>query len=122
MRGRAVLRLLLALVLGAGLALLSTFVGERSARATYPDVMGCEVSCLVVATGWPLVFVRDYTGMSVVNSAAITEAIFAADRFDPLPFAVDVVAWAALCLLLHRLVRRISLWHKRGHKSPREEP
>lgn len=32
---------------GAGLTatLLSTFAGERRAQATYPDIMGCEVSC-----------------------------------------------------------------------------
>lgn len=79
---------------GVALALLSTFVGERSAAATYPDIMGCEVRCEVVATGWPLVFVRDYLGMSVGNRADITEVWFAADRFDWLPFVVDALAWA----------------------------
>lgn len=93
---------------GVGLAatLLSTFVGERRAQATYPDIMGCEVSCDVVATGWPFVFVRDYTGMSVVNSADITEVVFAGDRLDWLPFAADVAIWSAGCLLLIWALRR----------------
>ena len=68
--------------------------------------MGCEVSCDVVATGWPFVFVRDYTGMSVVNSADITEVIFAGDRLDWLPFAVNVAIWSAGCLLLIWALRR----------------
>ncbi|MBJ7412586.1 MAG: hypothetical protein JHD15_19820 [Phenylobacterium sp.] len=93
---------------GAGLTatLLSTFAGERRAQATYPDIMGCEVSCEVVATGWPFVFVRDYTGMSLVNSADITEVIFAGDRLDWAPFAADVVLWSAGFLLLIWALRR----------------
>lgn len=70
------------------------------ARAVYPDVMGCETGCAVVATGWPLVFVRDYKGMSVVNSADILEVWIGADRFDGLPFALDVMFWTALLGLL----------------------
>jgi len=62
--------------------------------ATYPDIMGCEEACRVAATSWPLVFVRDYTGMSVVNTADILEVWLAADRFDWLPFLVNTGLWS----------------------------
>jgi len=80
-------------MVGVMLTLLSTFVGERSAFAQYPDIMGCESGCSVVATGWPLTYVRDYLGMSVVNTADITEVWFAADRLAWQPFVVDVAFW-----------------------------
>lgn len=89
-------------VAGTALALGSTFVAPRTAAAIYPDIMGCERGCEIVATGWPLVFVRDYLGMSVVGRAEITEVWFAADRFDWLPFLIDAIAWtvlAAACLI-----------------------
>lgn len=87
-----------ATALGLGTTLLSTFVGERAATAHYPDIMGCEIECLVVATGWPLVFVRDYLGMSVVNSADILEVWFAADRLDWPPFILNVIFWSLFYL------------------------
>jgi hypothetical protein len=94
------------LLLGVLATLASTFIGERSAMATYPDIMGCEIGCRVAATGWPLVFVRDYTGMSVVNTADIFEVWFAADRFDWLPFLVDVIVWTAVFLVAALMVRK----------------
>lgn len=68
--------------------------------STYPEVMGCEAGCRVVATGWPLVFVRDYTGMSVVNTADVLEVYVGGDRFDWVPFFADVAFWTALWLLV----------------------
>jgi hypothetical protein len=68
--------------------------------------MGCEQSCRVAASGWPLVFVRDYTGMSVVNSADILEVWIAADRLDWLPFLANVVIWTAVLVLLAWGARR----------------
>lgn len=100
------LRGLGALLFGVAVTLLSTFAGERSAIATYPDIMGCETGCRVVATGWPLIFVRDYRGMSVVNSADIMEVFIAADLFDWLPFCINVIFWTISQLLLVRLRRR----------------
>ena len=71
---------------GTIITLTSTFVGERSIFVAYPEIMGCEDGCVVVATGWPLIFVTDYLGMSVVNTADILEVWFAADRFSWVPF------------------------------------
>ncbi len=84
--------------LGLSITLLSTFFGQRSATAIYPDIMGCEHGCLVAASGWPLVFVRDYTGMSVINTADIMEVWLAADQLDWIPFLLNVLFWSALCL------------------------
>lgn len=94
------MRALASTLIGIVVTLLSTFVGQRWANATYPDIMGCEEGCRVVATGWPLVFVRDYTGMSVVNTADILEVILAADRLDWPPFCANVIFWTVLALLL----------------------
>lgn len=110
------LKLFMHLLVGIAFTLLSTFVGERSARATYPDIMGCETGCNVVATGWPLVFVRDYLGMSVGNRADIPEVWLAADRFDWMPFLLNIVAWSLLSAAVYTMLRRaLAPWRaKRG--------
>ena len=92
---------------GALLALLSTFVGERTALALYPDIMGCESGCVVVAAGWPLAFVRDYLGMSVVNTANIMEVWFAADQFTWKPFLIDMIVWSFASFVMHTVLRRL---------------
>lgn len=99
-------RLTLSLLGGILVTLLSTFVGQRSAMATYPDIMGCERGCSVAATGWPLIFVRDYTGMSVVNDADILEVWIAADRFAWTPFLLNVLCWTAVLLAALSVLRR----------------
>lgn len=94
---------------GVTLTLLSTFVGERSALALYPDIMGCEAGCSVVATGWPLLFVRDYLGMSVVGTADILEVWFAADGFAWPPFMFNVAVWSLVSLGAGKVLHRVSL-------------
>ncbi|WP_426020361.1 hypothetical protein [Brevundimonas sp. DWR2-3-1b1] len=86
---------------GAALTLLSTFVGARSITVVDPEIMGCEHGCNVVATGWPLTFVSDYLGMSVVNTADITEVWFAADRFDWRMFLINAAVWTLASLAAH---------------------
>jgi hypothetical protein len=44
--------------------------------------------------------------MSVVNTADIFEVWFAADRFDWLPFLVDVIVWTAVFLVAALMVRK----------------
>ena len=105
---RAVPSLVLHCVSGVLLTLLSTFVGERSALAVYPDIMGCESGCTVIATGWPLTFVRDDLGMSVVNTADIMEVWFAADRFASGPFLFNVVVWSLASFGVHAGLRRLN--------------
>ena len=83
---------------GGVAAIASSFVGARSARAVYGDIMGCEAGCTVAAGGWPFAFVRDYPGMSVVGRADLSEVLFAADAFDWLPFLADWALWSAAIL------------------------
>lgn len=87
--------------------MLSTFVGERSAQVVYPEIMGCEQGCQVVATGWPVTFVSDYLGMSVVNTADMMEVWFAADRFDWPRFLFSAAIWSAASLAANVLRRRL---------------
>lgn len=100
-------------VVGLIVTVLSTFVGERSAFVVYVDIMGCDNGCSVVASGWPLIFVTDYLGMSVVNTADILEVWFAADRISWRPFLANVGMWAVASfigtLFARRLSRRVRL-------------
>jgi len=105
-RTPSIRRIFASLLLGAVITLGSTFVGQRWSTATYPDIMGCEVECRVAATGWPFIFVRDYTGMSVINSADILEVFFAADRFDWPPFLANLLVWTLLSLLSFNFLKR----------------
>jgi hypothetical protein len=68
--------------------------------------MGCEDSCQVAATGWPLVFVRDYLGMSVVNSADILEVWFAADQLAWAPFLLNLAFWSGLIFAALSIIPR----------------
>lgn len=92
-------RAIVTICLGVAITLGSTFLGERMAPAHYPEIMGCEQGCQVVATGWPFIFVRDYLGMSVGNRADILDVWLGADRFDLAPFLVNVLCWSALWTL-----------------------
>jgi hypothetical protein len=103
---RTAATVVLATLAGTVLSLLSTFVGQRSASAIYPDIMGCEAGCRVAASGWPLVFVRDYLGMSVHNTADMFEVWFAADRFDWIPFLLNVAFWSVTCFAAILLLGR----------------
>ncbi|MGV9010702.1 hypothetical protein [Brevundimonas sp.] len=94
---------------GMVVTLSSTFVGQRVVRATYPDLMGCEDSCQVAAAGWPLVFVEDYLGMSVINTADMMEVWFAADRFNWSPFWVNVAFWTMISVGVSAAVRSFHL-------------
>lgn len=106
---RAALALLLHGLAAVVMTLLTTFGGERPVVAVYPDVMGCEAGCVVVGTGWPLTFVRDYLGMSVIDTANIMEVWFAADRFAWLPFFFDAGVWSLVFWAASSAFRRLRL-------------
>jgi hypothetical protein len=86
------------------LSLLSSFLSKSRAMATYPDIMGCEVSCDVAAAGWPLAFLRDYPGMSVVNRVDLVEVLLAADKLSWPAFLGNTLIWSAAVWLAWRLV------------------
>lgn len=106
-------RWLLLVFLGILITLASTFIAPRTADARYEDIMGCENKCTVVATGWPLVFVRDYLGMSVGNRADILDVWLGNDRLDPLPFASNVIFWTLLLMLLAKALA----WMRHGART-----
>lgn len=100
------MRVLLAVALGLVLALGSSFVAAGTAVAVYPDIMGCERGCTVVASGWPLRYARDYPGMSVVGRTDAFEAWLGGDRFDWPPFAVDWGLWSVIAWLVMARIGR----------------
>jgi hypothetical protein len=100
------------IIVSAGLvmALLSSFQPGR-AKATYPEIMGCEVSCNVAAAGWPVPYLIDYPGISVVGSANLSGGFLGEDKFRGSYFALTWGFWTLACGLaglLGRAVRRAS--------------
>ena len=89
----------------ATLALVLTLVAANvpgKTTATYPDIMGCEQSCEVAASGLPVPFIADYPGLSPVNSADLMGAILGLDR----------VLWgrAALAFAFWLVVSMVVVW------------
>jgi hypothetical protein len=69
---------------------------HRFARAVYSEIMGCESGCDVVAAGWPLPYLADYPGISVVGAANLAGALLGEDRLRWLPFALTWLFWTAV--------------------------
>lgn len=69
---------ILAVILAVAATLSSSLV-PATVIATYPDIMKCEQSCLVVAGGWPLPYLVDYPGISPVNSVSLSEGLLGDD-------------------------------------------
>jgi hypothetical protein len=101
-------RISAALMAGLALALASSaYAGE--ARALYTEIMACEHGCTVAAAGWPLPYLIDYPGISVVGSAGLMGALTGEDQFRPWPFLVTALFWALIALavqLIWNLVRQ----------------
>ena len=93
--------------LGLVLALASSFRNGRS-RAVYSEIMGCEQGCDVAAAGWPLPYLIDYPGISVVGSADLFGALVGEDKFLLLPFAGTTLAWIAIVALTFVLWRHMT--------------
>lgn len=98
-------RILFALVVGSAFALASSgYAGQ--AQALYVEIMGCEHGCTVAAAGWPLPYLIDYPGISVVGSASLTGALTGEDEFRPWSFLGTAIFWAlpafAVCLFRSR--------------------
>lgn len=90
---------------GVALALLSSAI-PGAAWATYPEIMGCELGCRVAAAGWPLPYLVDYPGISVVGSADLSGALVGEDHFRLLPFCLTLAFWLAAALGVTFLWRR----------------
>ena len=67
----------------------------------YPDIMGCETGCEVVAAGFPVPYVADYPGFSPGNSVGLLEAfVFGMDRVLWGPLALSFAFWLAVAALV----------------------
>ena len=82
----------MALIVGLALALASSGCAEQ-VQALYPEIMGCEHGCIVAAAGWPLPYLIDYPGISVVGSASLTGALTKKDQFWPRYFLGTAIIW-----------------------------
>lgn len=89
----------LALAPGLLLALASSAFPGRT-TAVYSEIMGCEAGCEVAAAGWPVPYLVDYPGISVVGSAGLSGALVGEDHFRLLPFLLTALFWTALVLLV----------------------
>ncbi|WP_152639835.1 hypothetical protein [Sphingobium bisphenolivorans] len=106
-------RLLLASLCGVMLALASSLC-DGQAQALYPEIMGCEDGCAVAAAGWPLPYLTDYPGISVVGSASLTGVLTGEDHFRLSSFLVTTLFWTFAALLTARAGRAAAKWRFRG--------
>lgn len=73
--------------------------------ARYPDIMGCEQSCSVVAGGWPFPYLVDYPGISPAGSVSLF--MLDVDVIWPGALAATFLCWLALILGLTWVVRKV---------------
>jgi hypothetical protein len=92
--------------LGLVLTLLSSARAGR-ARAVYSEIMGCETGCDVAAAGWPVPYLVDYPGISVVGIANLSGALLGEDKFHLLPFALTLLFWTAVAAAASLIGRQI---------------
>ena len=95
------------LLSGLILALASSIHAGR-ARAVYAEIMGCEVGCEVAAAGWPMPYLVDYPGISVVGSVDLFGALMGEDKFHLLPFAGTALFWTAAVALAFVVLPRVT--------------
>ena len=104
-------RILLTLPAAVGVALATVWI-ERVGRA--PDAWRDELCSPmplhpcgqgVLQGGWPVAFLIDKPGISVMGRLGLVE-----DRFQPRAFALDVGAiWLVMFLLVHAIASRREL-------------
>lgn len=95
------------LVSGLILALASSIHAGR-VKAVYAEIMGCEVGCEVAAAGWPMPYLVDYPGISVVGSVDLLGALTGEDKFHLLPFAGTALFWTAAVALAFVVLPRVT--------------
>ena len=98
-------RISIALLWGLAVALASSaYAGQ--AQALYAEIMGCEHGCTVAAAGWPLPYLIDYPGISVVGSASLMGALTGEDQFRLWSFLGTTIFWALVALAAGALWKR----------------
>lgn len=95
--------------------LFSTTVKSK-VSAQYADIMGCEISCVVAAAGWPVPFIIDYPGLSPVGSADFLGLTLGADKLRPDSLVTTGLCWAAAVIGVMLCQSLISRWNRRVHQ------
>jgi hypothetical protein len=105
------------LILASGLILaLASSAIPREAWAVHSEIMGCETGCAVAAVGWPIPYVVDYPGISVVGRASVTGALVGEDQFRLSAFGLTFLFWTAVAALVLGLLRS-AFWRRMRPRS-----
>jgi hypothetical protein len=98
-----------ALAVAVALALLSSVVTSTRLEVQDWDCPPAPASCArpVVVVGWPLPYISDFHGISVVGSADVIGALMGEDHFHWLPFLGNVALYAGLVLAVMWAWRRV---------------
>jgi hypothetical protein len=116
MTRRSLLRLS-AIALGAlVLALLSSLVERQRLEVQDWDCPPAPASCArpVLVAGFPVPYLSDYHGISVVNRVSIVGGLLGEDHFHWTAFLLDVAAYALALAAASLAVRRVA--------TPRDRP
>jgi hypothetical protein len=80
-------------VLLAILASLTTSAVNSQVVVAYSGVMGCELGCNFIASGWPFPYIVDHPGISPTGSVSLVGAILGVDIIRPGHFLGTVLFW-----------------------------
>lgn len=83
----------------ATIATALTIVIEAKVVTFYPDVMGCETSCLSVAGGWPFPYLVDYP-LSPVGSVSLIGGIVGTDVIWVKEMVHTLLFWFGIATIL----------------------
>jgi hypothetical protein len=110
--GRVVAILLAALVL----ALASSAVAGTRLEVQDWDCPPAPASCArpVLVRGFPLSYISDYHGISVVGRASLLGALLGEDHFRAGAFAADVALYAAFLAAIAAASARLARRHARA--------
>jgi hypothetical protein len=97
------------------LTLASTVVERRRLEVQDWDCPPAPQSCArpVLVIGFPLPFISDFHGISVVGSADVISALMGEDLFDHSAFAGNLLFYAALVMIVR------FIWGRRGRRMPK---
>ena len=97
-------------MVGLVLTMASSVVERRRLEVQDWDCPPAPQSCArpVLVVGFPLPYISDYHGISVVNSAGLMGALLGEDHFHIEAFAANVAIYASLAFMLLPLWRRRS--------------
>ena len=91
------------------LALLSSRVSRTRLEVQDWDCPPAPASCArpVLVLGFPLPYISDYHGISVVGSASVSGALLGEDHFHAGAFLIDLLVYLALSGLVAAALRAV---------------